>query len=278
MKTVFTNAMVAHVWAQQTQEFGINASGSLYFQDATIYSYGSHFPIARFIDRNIVLLTADSYSNTTAQHISLVHRAIPSTARVFVVDIVRVNSVNEHAANLTGILDRANNAIGAANRSRKYSDSEFARAIRLHADAVEYADKFELPRPRDFSPDVIASILDRIDRQQREQTERDAKLAERLQDEATAWQSGKRASPVYDYPRVLLRVVGDNVETSRGASVPVSHAVRMYRFLADGRDIVGARIGHFTVNRVTDDAVHIGCHIVPRDEMERIAELLGVKK
>ena len=39
MKTVFSNSkMVAHVWAQQSQNEGHNSNRSLYFKDGTIYN------------------------------------------------------------------------------------------------------------------------------------------------------------------------------------------------------------------------------------------------
>lgn len=67
MKKSFNTSELPHIWAAQKQSEG-NA-GSFYFRDATIYSYGSHFPIATIVD-NDVLFTMLSYSNTTAKHIS----------------------------------------------------------------------------------------------------------------------------------------------------------------------------------------------------------------
>ena len=63
-RTVFDNSMVAHVWAQQGQDFGRSNNGNLYFEGPTIFSYGSHFPIASFTDlrvgaRRVVLFTEE---------------------------------------------------------------------------------------------------------------------------------------------------------------------------------------------------------------------------
>lgn len=47
MKTVFTDiSQVAHLWANQLQESARN-SGNYYFNGDAIYSYGSHFMIAK---------------------------------------------------------------------------------------------------------------------------------------------------------------------------------------------------------------------------------------
>ena len=74
MQTVFTNAMTAHVWAQQSQECG--HSGSLSFAGDTLSSYGT--PIARIVKGRggpVCLLTSRRYSVTTSGHCSQARRA-----------------------------------------------------------------------------------------------------------------------------------------------------------------------------------------------------------
>ncbi len=46
---VFPNREIPHLWAHKTQDEGRNGTGSFYFTGATIYSYGSHFPIATHV-------------------------------------------------------------------------------------------------------------------------------------------------------------------------------------------------------------------------------------
>lgn len=49
MKRVVNNSQLPHLW-MYPREVGDNArtpNGSFYFEGDTIYSYGSHFPIAR---------------------------------------------------------------------------------------------------------------------------------------------------------------------------------------------------------------------------------------
>lgn len=76
MKTVFSNSELVHVGASQSQQEGRNSNGSLFFEGATIYSYGRHFSIARFVAPGVVLFNGSSYSNTTAKHQSDVRRAV----------------------------------------------------------------------------------------------------------------------------------------------------------------------------------------------------------
>jgi len=70
MRTVFTNDMLVHVFAQQTQTHG--RSNSMHFEGDTLYSYRT--PIARIVwskadpKRRVMLITSESYGVTTAQH------------------------------------------------------------------------------------------------------------------------------------------------------------------------------------------------------------------
>lgn len=75
--TVFDNAMTAHVWAQQTQNDGKSHNGNLWFTGRTIYSYGTHFPLATFAADGSLFINADSSSKTTnGKHFPAVRRAV----------------------------------------------------------------------------------------------------------------------------------------------------------------------------------------------------------
>lgn len=84
---VFPTEEVPHLWMHQSQESATNpkgrhaSHGNLYFEKETIYSYGSHFPIAMHVTegkKKAILFTTNSYSNTTAKQ-----RAIPRDYPVF---------------------------------------------------------------------------------------------------------------------------------------------------------------------------------------------------
>jgi hypothetical protein len=87
VKKVFQTNEIAHLWAHKTQEDARNAQGNFYFDGDTIYSYGSHFPIARHVKNgkgeSAVLLTNRTWSNTTGGHVNLVRRSIPHGVPVF---------------------------------------------------------------------------------------------------------------------------------------------------------------------------------------------------
>lgn len=79
-RKVMENSMVAHVWAQGNQDEGRSNNGQFYFVGPVIYSYGSHF-VAGVIDAGgRHWINSDSYSPTTAKHMSYVRRAVPGRA------------------------------------------------------------------------------------------------------------------------------------------------------------------------------------------------------
>jgi hypothetical protein len=86
VKRVFANDMVAHVWAQQTQDEGRSSNGNFYFDGDTLYSYGRHFAVARFTGRmvdgqRVVLTNSGSYSVTTSGHMNDMRRALARSRR-----------------------------------------------------------------------------------------------------------------------------------------------------------------------------------------------------
>ena len=82
MKLVHSPDMVAHLWAHQSQSEARNGTprdSNFYFEGATIYSYGSHFPIATHTKdkhgKPVVLFTQAGYSPTTGRHVSTARMA-----------------------------------------------------------------------------------------------------------------------------------------------------------------------------------------------------------
>lgn len=71
---------------------------------------------------------------------------------------------------------------------------------------------------------------------------------------------------------------GENIETSRGARIPVTVAKGLWRRLQRNESIDGMNLGHYTVNTFLNDILTVGCHKIPFSELEIIAEILGLEK
>jgi hypothetical protein len=108
---------------------------------------------------------------------------------------------------------------------------------------------------------------------------------ERLDAEKLAtWMQGANVSLPYTV-ETALRIIGDTVETSRGASFPLTHArlgwALVKRTVANGiewkRNGHTLHLGHFQIDRITSDGtVYAGCHKVKFAAIQRIASALEV--
>lgn len=65
-QTVFSNTMVAHVWAQGSQAHGRSHNGNFYFDGRILYSYGSHFAVGVLMNDGAAVLNSDRYSISTS--------------------------------------------------------------------------------------------------------------------------------------------------------------------------------------------------------------------
>jgi len=101
-KQVYPYDELARVWLKQSQDTGRSPGERMYFSGDTIYSYGSHFPIARLFDspngEPVILFTTRSYSNTTSKHVRVVQRAVHSSSRrvVYCENPLATNSLLQH--------------------------------------------------------------------------------------------------------------------------------------------------------------------------------------
>jgi hypothetical protein len=152
MRHVYANHEIPHLWAHQAQEEARNSSSSFYFSGPTIYSYGSHFPIARHVTNDggerAILFTTASHSVTTTHHCSLVHRAIPATVPVF--DVLHVqgswgNNPN-HQDNVESYIRRLGELLGKAKRSRTECNREWRQreALNLQQQLRRYVAFFDM--------------------------------------------------------------------------------------------------------------------------------------
>lgn len=102
MRTVVASDDVVWLWWTRAQVHARNKTGNLYFTGDTIYSYGSHFPIASWVSGfadDAVLFTAHGYSATTAKHKCEVQRRIRQVPHWTVPQVV-IRSHKDHDDNI----------------------------------------------------------------------------------------------------------------------------------------------------------------------------------
>lgn len=204
------------------------------------------------------------------------------------------------------LLNRANVAAARArNRSavkafRAFREAEAAgvpvpAAVAREARAAAQSRVYGAPGPfrvAGFTSEAFRAIVTRAEAAERAEAQRVAReRAEREAAELAArvpnWRAGGRAVGRLsdDKGGALLRVNGDTLQTSWGAEVPLSHAIRAFRFIAlcrasgkawqaNGKTLP---VGHFRVDSVSaSGSIKAGCHVINWPEIEAAAKAAGV--
>lgn len=95
MAEVFSNDMVAHVWAQQRQQSGRSHNGNFYFEGRTLYSYGTHYPVGIFaaVGGPVFLNSSKSSITTEGQHKGPARYAVRHLERLYLPELDEVADV-----------------------------------------------------------------------------------------------------------------------------------------------------------------------------------------
>lgn len=300
MRTVLTNHEIPHLWMHQGQEYARNGNNSFYFRGKTIYSYGSHFPIATHVvginGQPGILFTSDKNSITTSQHMSSVRRAIPQSATVFTVPNQHLGFSEpedeyQHGRNLKHYIAAVSSYVSECARSRAsyIKEHKHDMAVQWRDEALAYASFFGLPVPSiDPVPDLNSEEMEKIRKHEAKQSAEKAAKAKKEAEErrqqalslADQWRSGGQHHYLLNAIPAMLRIENHEVVTSRGARFPIMHAKKglllVRAVIARGEDWSrnghSCRLGHYSIDRIeANGTVHAGCHIVSWEEIERVA-------
>lgn len=265
MKTTFSNSQLSHVWANQLQTFG--KGSNMHFEGNTIYSYGSHYQIAQLVGSpnctKVYFVNSNGYSNTTAKHTNHVWRAIPDIFPVFKVPFKNNKFSVE---NLPEIIDNmmleGKKYLTQQINARSYF-GYFSTASQLFEDVDLICELFDLQKPQLPSNYLDAQIKAQHLRETQTQRE-DKKAAKELEKSLellNKWLNHEYNGTLYNIP-VHLRVSKDGklIETTKGAKVQKSEALRLLSKLRSGEDVNGYKLDGFTVIENNAHAVKIGCH------------------
>lgn len=294
MRTVLKDAReVAHSWAHQSLPKG-RIGAAISFNGPTLFSYAE--PIAR-IEGQSVLLIQRRWSITTSRHQSIAAQASNHLRRIPVIQLSRYGALgnSEHRANrewyekqIISYLDDIANKRRA--RSIDYNRSALAETIEAYK---EYRALFSLDWPETPGEESIrqrladeesaaAAARDRVEYERRIEAEQRAReQAEHLAE----WRVGH--NPQVFFVATALRVNGEEIETTHGARIPVSDAIRVWPLLCrvkrgggwerePGALGTGIRLGQYRLDSFDGEILKVGCHRIPWAELAAIAEKLGL--
>ena len=267
------NKECAHLWANKSRT---SAKGShFYFEGDTIYSYGSHFPIARHYN-GVVLFTSKGHSVTTARHKS-VTRSACSHLEVF--------TVADPMAKPSGadVKNYAKNIETLATKAGRARNPDFALQI-LETEVNEansfcerfgFKTRFTMPANMD---ELREKAQASAKREREAKARREAKFVADCAETVAKWLAGESVTIPYQYSAVLLRAQDGDMQTSKSARVPLDEAERAFRFCLKMRDKGWHKngdtfkVGNYQLDAVNEFGVIAGCHRVAWAEIERFAK------
>ena len=280
MKTVFSsNSSVAHIWANKEQTYACTPTKNFYFKGDEIFSYGSHFCIAKHVSNeqgSVVLFTDRSYSNTTAKHILITSRACSHFRKIY---CPYPDGSNE--SNFREFGKRAEHILKLISKARKQS-VHICSLYSLEEQVCMYAEFFGIEIPeylnklfrseatdelKEYNENRVLYIfkINSIERKRKEEREQKRNEREAIlnKERIEKWLNFE-----IDYlyckldGRDLIRyhVAQKQFETSQGVKIPVSICRDFYLTLINDQLKVGAKLINYTVLQLSDGVIRIGCH------------------
>lgn len=285
---------VAHNWAHQNPSTykKDTEAGSLYYRGRTIYSYGSHFPIATISRENshIVYFTTRGYSVTTSAHINTVRPAVNHKTLIYCAypdladegsHIKNIQQFEYEAKNISKNLPKSKKPEIYLSKIAHQRDLLNKYAKHFNLDLKQYALVYIYIESKDGQSK--ASEAEKIAIEKAEKA-RQKELEKKHKKEVKEFRTFKRER-IYtsikgsDYLRFNKKT--KRVETSQGVEIPAEIARRFYKWIKSTIKAGGCsgectqKILNYEVRYVNANEMQIGCHTISMGEVESIAKLLN---
>ena len=266
MRNVLPTSELCHKWANQEQESGRTSNGNLYFNGSTIYSYGSHFPIAKHIvneqGQRAVLFTERTYSNTTAKHKSHVWMSCKND------DIIYCSVPGGSHENNFNFWENFAYHHGASKLKTARKPEIYLNIIsNVESKAVKYAEFFGIEIP--ITLKAVLSIKDKTEYLQYEskaiefaKLEQARKLKEqkaKFKEDIKKWLNLETSRLYTTYKYDFLRINDNRIETTQAVQIPLELGKRLYNSIKNQSLKVGDKVLNYSVNEIGND-IKIGCH------------------
>jgi hypothetical protein len=298
MRNVVKSNEIAHLWYHHTQD-SAKCPSSMSFAGPNFYSYSTVVASkAKAKDKSIVvLLTSRHYSVTTSSHLSTIRQSVPNGVKTFYVDKPETwKGKPDHRANLDSWKQDIERALIDAANSREPKKSRLVSEAQTILDtmrdyAATFGVRYKFPKEI-ISKDELAAYVAATAKRKADAERNRAKMIERQNEQRRieytadreAWLNGNDAGYHWaSYFPCELRIVGDEIETSKGVSFPLAHAKRglalVESVIQSGeewhRNGHTCHLGHYQIDRVTPDGtVYAGCHVVPYTAIARIKDAI----
>jgi len=305
MKKVFNTSELPHVWASQKQNEG--KAGSFYFNGKTIYSYGSHFPIAT-IDGDNVLFTMRTYSNTTAKHISGARHAASHFNFIWCYDVPTnlKYASTEHENNLNRWKREIKSLFDELGNTKIRNTQDRINGINNHISKLTaYCQYFKLKiKDKELKELIKLASTDNFLQVAREAKDKANEVENKKRESAikayskylNLWRNDDSesikaipektktlinwyANSAHPFTHLRYNKAHNRLETTKGVQIPVEIAKRAFIQLngcMEGicKDI-SVPVMNYTITETTKEYIKAGCHTIPKTDIIYIAKLLN---
>jgi hypothetical protein len=273
MKKVNTPEQTAHLFANQLQNEAYTSNRNLYFYDKEIFSYGSHFCIAKFIDDKTLLFTERGYSNTTAKHINVVYHATSHINKIYC-----ANPNGNHADNFNFWLNNAETLADKLKRANK-PEIYISQLQQIQNKANIYANYFSIVIPETLQSvlkvttkaEILAYMENKAELIKAEKIAKEKEILKRHKLELKKWRNFE-TSKLYTRNEGIdyLRKNETEFQTSQGVKIPLEIGKRFYNNLANVKP--NDTFLNFTVSEITKTFIKIGCHKITFKEINNVVK------
>jgi hypothetical protein len=273
MRNILKSGEVFHYFANKVQSSG--RCGDTSFALPRAFSYaaciGKHFPDG-------VALSNTSYSVTTSSHQSNLRQSCRHLTCVYVPDPDDLyTSYKQVQINVANLLKKAS---VAKARKEQYLGDALRQIEQFNLFATWCESTLHIDAPV-TDPENMKAIAKSI---KAETAKRNAAIKERQRtyalkdaEKLAEWRKGNDIYLPYNLP-VALRVKGDEIQTSKGARIPILECASIW-------DMVNRKkaweprepIGVYQLTKIRDNgSIVVGCHDIAFSELQLIATQLGI--
>lgn len=297
MRKVFQNhSQVCHAFNLQNQNEG--RSGSIFFYDNKIYSYGYHYLLGEFINPQTILINNKGYSNSTSKHISILSQATRDKKQILLSHIhlnLVLTELNEMYKSLikarkplryrnqieflySAFINEVNFLGGFYLDNRRYEGFEFVQYSKMNKEQKEKYQRIneirnlanEFTTTEAFKRKVQRAKELEATKEQRAKEKREKQRAEQIENFYSY--KGSRINWL-EFDLLRLSKCGEYVETSQAVRIPLKEAQRYFKLFSSGAKLIGEKISQFTTIS-NDNYLQIGCHKIEHKEANRIGQLI----
>ena len=293
MKTKYSsNKELIHIWANNDDSSVYKSANSVSCEDDILFSYST--AIGQIVNNDTAIYNTASYSNTTSKHQGLMYQSSSHYLNRIYLDIHKYNLnsliLGQHDFDsliFEPNMKQASEYLMKSYRSKKYKDFYSSKALSIFDNLERYAKLFNLSYSLPSQAQDLDILIDSALKADKEAKALEKiRRAERIKEQAEALENWRLGLDVRNHFEITaLRIKDDVIETSRGAKIPLEHAVKFWSLINSWhqkgityvKDHHSIHLGNYAVNRFENDVLTVGCHQIPYSEIQNIANQLHLQ-